>query len=982
MKLSGYVVAGISALLLARAVCAQDTLVVADFEDVGTWRARPAAGVPPEGWFSGNLFLASSDLDKRNGNWVGELRYKFAGEKGPYRLSLEREKMSRTAVFIKAISFDANAKGSDCSLAFEIEDSRKAKYVTSPVPLAGDTWQSYRLDLNEKTVPGFAKIRFPAVLRRIFLTKATPGTGSIFLDDIALVGRVSSSNLLTIRPVYDSLSHQPGAPVKLAYHVSNASATAQSGEAVLTIGEVRGGPTREFRQRFSIPANGETEIPFSLGTLPEGAWYGQLVLAAEEARASYLDFFGVFEPNGKQVNTQPMLFGVQDMTSWQGESESALHVAWMKMLGVNLTRLGIVGPYLAPHPGPISNEPLANMLTALGKADIGVLLLYSDAVPDWTQGTVAWRRPPTNWEAFGEHAAETGRWLSGFPNVRFLEFWNEPDVEFFKGTIPEYVGMLEKFSEKFRPAAPNIRLVSPGVTVLHPAEKPGMSKAIIQRPDLYDIAGFHSHGSASDFARRFDMVSGWMKETGQNRPIANTEAGFRSGYDIPGAMAQALVLVQKITEAKSRPGMEFYIWFTLQDYWDMDQKADDSLGLVTSDNRAKPSFVAYNELIRQLANTTPVGSLDWHQALTTYSFRKPDGRMVYVCTPRDGRATARLWVKSAAKYTLTDMFGRSTELSGDPALVTVSREPIYLAASAPDDPLQPVPPGESFLQIPESLTLDRDRTLSISIQNPWDAAITVKLTVRTEDGREIGQQEASVPAKGKQEAKIALPSELAPNFGLATVVVEATATGGHDSRVLMPVEIRSSYPVGKSLDAAPPIILDKSGDVVELAYDPFRPAWKGPNDLSADVRFARDEENLILRAVVTDATHVQNEAENALWNGDSLQLAIANTEGQVTELTFGLRNETQPAVWCSISPNPEHKGVWQLPFTARREDRKTIYEARIPLRDLGLKADGRPFRIAFVINNNDGAGRVRYLQWFGGIANHKNPDEFGFAALQ
>ena len=56
----------------------------------------------------------------------------------------------------------------------------------------------------------------------------------------------------------------------------------------------------------------------------------------------------------------------------------------------------------------------------------------------------------------------------------------------------------------------------------------------------------------------------------------------------------------------------------------------------------------------------------------------------------------------------------------------------------------------------------------------------------------------------------------------------------------------------------------------------------------------------------------------------------------------------------------------------------------MPLADLGLSFAGKPvpFRLAFVLNNNDGQGRVRFMQWFAGMAYHKNPDEFGFAVLE
>jgi len=975
------------ALALPLSPClAQDTSVLEDFEDVGTWRARPARGVPPEAWFSGNLYLASSDLEKRNGQWVGELRYLFAGENGPFRLSLEREKASRTSGFLKAISFDANGKGTDCSLSFEIEDATRATFQTASVPLSGSGWQTYRLDLDAKTVPGFSKVRFPAVVRRIFLTKATPGAGSIFVDDLRVEGRVSDASKLVIHPVYDGLAHAPGEPVKLAYRVRNASSSEQSVDALLKVSDVRGGVAKEFRQTFSVAGAGEAVISFDAGRLPVGSYAGKLSLSSGKLRSEYLDFFGAFVPNNARLNNAPMWFGVQDLTTWQGEAETALHLEWMKQLGIDIARVGIVGPFLHPSRGPIRNEPLAEMLRGLDKAGIMVNFLYTDAVPEWTQNPVKWRNPPTDWAAFEEHGGQVGQFLSGFPNVKYFEFWNEPDVEFFHGTLADYLAMLKSFGAGFRPAAPGIKLSCAGLTVKHPAEKPGLSKGVIQHPELYDVAAFHSHGSAADYAERFDMVSQWLAEVGEKRPIANTESGYRSGYDLPGALTQAIMLTQKITEARSHPNTEFFIWFTLQDYWDMDRNADDSLGLVTSDNRAKPSFVAYNELIRRLANTEPVGRVALSPDLAAYAFRKTDGKRVYVCWPEAGRSTARAWVNSAGAYTVIDLFGHERELApgGSPALLSVGRLPVYLQASQPDDDLHPVAAGESFFEVPETVTAEKNSALRIRLSNIWKDPVQFNVVVKTEQGEEIGKKVASVKPGAIADEAVALSCPVAADFKTASANVQIAVSGGASQEVTVPFEIRSPYPVVRTLDAAPVITLDKIQDVIELAYDPFRPAWRGADDLSVAARFAHDGEALLLRFDVTDATHTQNEKDSEMWKGDSVQLGILNPDGKLTELTFGLLANGAPAVWCSIADQPGKKGIWKIPFTEKREGRKTLYEARVPLADLGLSYSGKPvpFRLAFVLNNNDGEGRVRFMQWFGGMAYHKNPNEFGFAVLE
>jgi hypothetical protein len=89
-----------------------------------------------------------------------------------------------------------------------------------------------------------------------------------------------------------------------------------------------------------------------------------------------------------------------------------------------------------------------------------------------------------------------------------------------------------------------------------------------------------------------------LKSKGRARPVANTEAGFRSYQSSAGLFYnQARLLVQKITVSRAA-GLEFYVWFMLQDYWDKYINADDSFGLV---NRGQPA----QAVVCRLSRTDP-----------------------------------------------------------------------------------------------------------------------------------------------------------------------------------------------------------------------------------------------------------------------------------------------------------------------------------------------------------------------------------------
>ncbi|MBC2602904.1 sugar-binding protein [Puniceicoccus vermicola] len=976
-------------LSLFSEVSGADRLVIEDFEDVGTWRARPLEGMPPEAWFSGNTYLAASREQVSSGDYSGELRYWFAGDEGPYLMSLEREKASRKSAFIDEIGFQANTMGQSLGLAFQIEDSRGNFFYTKEIGLDSADWQEYSLPLNGDTVPDFKSLRFPAVVRKLMLSKESPGRGVIYIDDLAITGRLSRANRLEIRPVLRPLASEPGEPIRLDYRILNASSSEQTGELKLAFGEVRGGASNQLETSFTVAPHDETVASFVLPSMPLGAYRGHLLAKTGKLETRYLDFFAVFEPNGGRINREPMWFAVQDFSSWQGPAENALHIEWMQELGIDLVRLMAIGDWLEVREGEISAQDYKRMMDDLGEAGLDVFLLYADAVPGWTQDQFVWRQPPDDYEAFGEHARRLGTYFSQVPNLKYFEFWNEPDLEFFHGDLEDYQKMLSTFYRNFKDTAPDIPVISGGLTVIHPAEKEGFSEGVIKSTSSYDIAGFHNHGSVYDYATRNELVEAWLDEVGENRKIANTEAGSRSQYDLQGALAQAVTLVQKITYAKSRESSEFYAWFTLQDYWDMDRKADDSLGLVTSDNRPKPSFVAYNELIRRLANTTPEGQIDLGPNVTAYVFRKTeDGRYVYVAWPMIGRGSARFWVGAEGDYQRVDMFGASETLatSEGAQMVSLKNEPIYLVAIDTDDPLVPSTNDDALLVVPEYVVGRGDLSIPVEISNRWEESIECRIEVFSPEGELIQERVEQISSVMGREVEVPLGEDLWKPFGGEVFSVKVTLSGPVEKSVTFPVEIRQPYLINPEGEPLETIRLDQAGDVHDLFYDPFRAQWGGADDLSLEARISHDGDQLLFDIEVTDSEYVEAWDASKLWMADSVQVGIMTEGGDQTELTFG-RVDGEAIIWSDIAREDELKGRWpdeEGKISIEQNGDTTRYKVSVSLASLGIDRDAgtQTIRMAMVLNNNNGEGRVRVMKWHDGIAERKDPDAYGHAIIR
>ena len=98
-------------------------------------------------------------------------------------------------------------------------------------------------------------------------------------------------------------------------------------------------------------------------------------------------------------------------------------------------------------------------------------------------------------------------------------------------------------------------------------------------------------------------------------------------------------------------------------------------------------------------------------------------------------------------------------------------------------------------------------------------------------------------------------------------------------------------------------------------------------------------------------------------------------KGAFTEVTL-----SEHGVWRHIAPVPETVGKWDIPFRFQRNKTKSIYELSLPIRELGVEKGF--FRFAFLVNENDGLGRIRWMEWASGIGRAKNPDQFGWAFLE
>lgn len=966
-------------------------VVVADFEDVGTWRAILNEGSKGR-WFAGHQFLCSTQIEKCKGEWVGSLRYDFTEPSGPYRLAFRRAKiMDQRVAAPRGLSFFANPKDRDLRFSFELIDTKGKKASTPELRLEKNTWKEYQVSFGG--LPALSALTGAVSVHTVNLAADKAGAGEMFLDDLTLLGETTDNRqMVSVTPVFRGLGVRPGEPVALSYRLRNQMEKAAQLAVKLEYMDFLGKPLGQFKKEVAVGAASDSVISFDLP--PQEVGHYRVILSLSGS-ANYTadDMFAVYAPNGKRINKSPMWFGCEDQEMWEGVEENRLHKTWLGELGVDIVRFGITGGRFEHERGNLTGSTgFTPMLEELGKYGIDAFVIYMNA-PDWTGAS--WGGSPKDMEAFGAHARNLGAYLAKFPQVKYMEFWNEPDVEAFKGTIEEYLEMMKTMATNLKATNPKIRLTTGGVTVRHPREKPGFTKGMYQMgKGLYDVAAFHSHGRLENYIENQGLVEGFLKGVDSTVPICNTESGERSAYDYSGYRGQASTLVKKISYAKSRGNTEFYSWFTLQDYWDMDPGADDSFGLVTSDNRAKPSFVAYNELIRQLANTKAQGEAGLDERLAGFRFQQETGGLVYVLWPKAANGNVLFSLETAQPVIRVDMFGKGETLKpeGGKVFVTVNGYPIYLKTSAPVS----VAKGDrSFFTAPQTVAGSPGEKVdfSVTLKSPWVKKASVELVFYSELGKPLSTQNFPLEPGASKTISYGVLLPTGENLGQKQFYFTLSAPEVGLVNLFLPQSVVTAYKVtrlGGSFEPggdaavfgkAPALVLNTPAAVRDVAFDAATALWKGPEDLSVRGAIAHDGKNLLCRFDVADDNHVQGFGPGEMWKGDSLQIAFSSPDGKLSELCLGLGPQG-PVAFCHTALSPALAGKWDVPLAIRREGGHTVYEVSLPFEKLGLSTANPTFRFSFLVNENDGKGRVRWMEWFAGIGGNKNAELFGFGRLE
>lgn len=214
------------------------------------------------------------------------------------------------------------------------------------------------------------------------------------------------------------------------------------------------------------------------------------------------------------------------------------------------------------------------------------------------------RYPPRDEDAFAEYVAHT---VAHYPDIRYWELWNEPDLPgYWHGTPAQYARLLARTYQAVKQANPAAQVVLGGLALGGQRVNPDFLAALLADPDypaarFFDVMNFHFYGSRAEAARRMSVVRDTLARFGAaDKPIWVTKAGYPSdpreqtGRQFQGAEGQADWLRDRLPYLLEL-GAERVFWFKL-----LDTEADAgavSYGLLDRDATPKPAYEAYRELI-------------------------------------------------------------------------------------------------------------------------------------------------------------------------------------------------------------------------------------------------------------------------------------------------------------------------------------------------------------------------------------------------
>jgi hypothetical protein len=716
---------------------------------------------------------------------------------------------------------------------------------------------------------------------------------------------------------------------------------------------------------------------------------------------------------------RPFHYGITAHLMRLDEAHLRTELDLIARLGLDMVRTDAVWTHLQPNEDTFSFDLLDRCINGLVSRGVSPQLMLGytarwattgdpDAA-DWHQ----WHNVAPRTDDYVRYAVATVERYRD--RVHLWEIWNEPDIMFWLSSPKQYADLFNAAAAAIAKADPSARVLNGGFAMITMGVNKNFLDDALPHMDQrhWSILAYHDYHTFAEMLARRELVRHHYEQHKAQIPIWINEGGYM-GLLAGGERGQALTLVKKLSVAPAL-GVGAYVWYDLRNDGTDPKEAEHHMGLTSFDYQPKPVFATYQALIRQLAGRpfvgrlTPSAGLDQTWALAYGPAQGAGGGAgddgVMVLWREASDRTLPIWVGPPAGGTVDgvdDLMGNATPLQrlGGGAVITLRNEPLYIRYHGGTG----LPRIATFLDLPQAIVVVPGQSghFDAKISNPlaqeaaFTCAVSSALTgftvtapdavVRVPPGRTQSVRVAFTPTPDATAAPTTTPARgQAGSLTLRLIPQDGgeplEANIACEWVMVVPQLANAGKPAG-----ALEIDLSNPAQLYNLFTATPRPEMRftGPQDLSARATAAHDGKALHLQVTVEDDIHSQSHAGSELWEGDSLQIGILKDDAEtpMLEMTIGQTDDGRTDSWVSSAPpgatiamgvlDPEQVG-----HSVRRQGTQTTYSVRIPLSSLRPDdAPTRPFRLSFLVNDNDGRGRKQWIELSPGIGAEKNPAVF------
>jgi len=317
---------------------------------------------------------------------------------------------------------------------------------------------------------------------------------------------------------------------------------------------------------------------------------------------------------------------------------------------------------------------------------------WASSAPDEAGGRD--RYPPRDYADYAEILAQYAFRFRG--RVPTWEIWNEPNIGFFNGTIPQYADLLKIGSIGAHQGDPVARLVFGGTA--------GVDTWFIRRcyehgaRPYFDIMAVHPYqwGKTFDddwFISKLKSLRTLMDEFGDtNKTVWLNELGWTSDGSPESEAIQARLLVQCYVTALSLPhlGVTKVFWFAVKDW------GGPGHGLYREDSAKKPAWYAMQTMIRELAHRPYIGGHSSGAArIHAFGGRENEPNNVLVVWASWLEPVSVELPTGSVRGTAFDIIGREMDIETHEGRLRLAARPapvyIHLRADAVNELIEPAP---------------------------------------------------------------------------------------------------------------------------------------------------------------------------------------------------------------------------------------------------------------------------------------------------